>query len=245
MPHCTGVAEHARMRFASFLFLLLSALNACGGQVQTPDKPDAAPPIHRPSADGGPPSSPPSGTQPSGTTQTGTCDGVAVDLSTNQDHCGACGNACQPMERCSGGTCSFLGCYPNLAVCDGICRSLGDAKTCGSCDVACASTQVCSLRRCVDACAPGLATCDGTCVDLARDPYNCGACGSSCGDASCVNGVCTDTCPASGNGGTGGSGWKSCVAGCRDTTSDPLHCGACGNECAPGSACVKGSCVAL
>ena len=164
---------------------------------------------------------------------TATCHNACTDLSTNQDNCGSCGNACAPMERCERGACTFIGCNPELVSCDGFCRSLSRPETCGACASPCPSGQVCSLEQCADACSAGLHACDRSCVDLARDPNNCGACGARC-DQNCVAGHCTSACPA---------GWQSCVAGCRDVANDRLHCGICGNACAPGEACAEGRCV--
>jgi hypothetical protein len=196
----------------ALVLALLSFFLACGGDSSAPSG-NAAP------------------TCPSAASTT--CHGACTDLSRNQDNCGSCGNACGPMERCQGGACTFIGCYQELASCDGICRSLGGADTCGACSSPCLSGQVCSLQQCADACSGGLTDCNRSCVDIASDPDNCGACGATC-NLSCVAGHCTSNCPA---------GWQSCVAGCRDVANDRLHCGICGNACAPGESCAQGSCV--
>ena len=213
------------MRTANFLFLFLfpsTLLTACGGATAATSTVDASAPDGETAV--------PAPFCASGKT---TCDGACTDLASNQDNCGACGLACQPMERCQHGACTFIGCDPNLVVCDGICNTFDDPKTCGSCATACPTGQVCSLQKCTTACAAGLTTCDGACANLAIDKYNCGACGKTC-DLSCVAGKCTSDCPA---------GWKSCVAGCRDIANDRLHCGICGNECAAGESCAQGKCV--
>jgi hypothetical protein len=43
-------------------------------------------------------------------------------------------------------------------------------------------------------------------------------------------------------GGDCASGYTQCDLSCFDLETDPAHCGACGNACAPGVACVSGSC---
>ena len=49
------------------------------------------------------------------------------------------------------------------------------------------------------ACSDGYTLCAGTCVDVALDPYNCGACGTACAPGQiCASGTCL-------GGGTGGS----------------------------------------
>jgi len=40
-------------------------------------------------------------------------------------------------------------------------------------------------------------------------------------------------------------GLVACGSACADTTSDPLHCGACGNACDPGMSCAAGTCVEI
>jgi hypothetical protein len=84
-------------------------------------------------------------------------------------------------------------------------------------------------------CAPGFTNCRGTCVDLQGDRDNCGACATSCPDATvCFQGACV--CP---NGLTYANG------GCYDVTSDPQNCGAVGSACAASTPyCLGGTCVA-
>jgi hypothetical protein len=165
------------------------------------------------------------------------CKGICTDLSTNQDHCGACTRRddtqrCDELSRCMDGECVFLGCVPELETCDGICSSFTDAANCGSCSTRCGPSQVCSLMECKDTCALNLTACNGSCVDLTRDRRNCGSCGKEC-ETGCVNGICSSECPA---------GWGHCVAGCRALDRDPFNCGLCGNACAPGEACVQAVC---
>ncbi|MCC6899843.1 MAG: hypothetical protein IT377_12760 [Polyangiaceae bacterium] len=72
--------------------------------------------------------------------------------------------------------------------------------------------------------------CGGACVDLASDPLNCGACGTSCNPLDkCVGGQCV--CAS----GLFCDGW--CVG-----ANDPKHCGACGNACPLFGSCQSGKC---
>ncbi|HEX6836707.1 MAG TPA: hypothetical protein VF334_09050, partial [Polyangia bacterium] len=53
----------------------------------------------------------------------------------------------------------------------------------------------------------------------------------------CVGGTCAcNGGPACGNGST------CCGDGCKDLTSDPMNCNACGKKCNAGDYCCKGNC---
>lgn len=59
------------------------------------------------------------------------CDGACIDLSTDKDNCGACGQACAGGVPCYKSHCAALtsGCYfQNLTTCNALCTGLG--KTC-------------------------------------------------------------------------------------------------------------------
>jgi Tol biopolymer transport system component len=76
--------------------------------------------------------------------------------------------------------------------------------------------------------------CDGLCVDTDRDPFNCGSCGTECGDGEvCFEGSCRLSCPA---------GLEECDGTCVDTDADRLNCGGCGTACSEGEICFDGSC---
>ncbi len=96
----------------------------------------------------------------------------------------------------------------------------------------------------VDPC-PGLTQCGSVCVDTRRDSLNCGGCGtvcnlpgaseSSCLSGSCVVGQCRGTlldCD------------RDSANGCEtESSSDPLHCGRCGDACPSGGQCSAGRCL--
>jgi hypothetical protein len=76
--------------------------------------------------------------------------------------------------------------------------------------------------------------CEGVCRDLMNDQYNCGSCGSPCGDGQvCFGGDCVTDCP---------DGYTECSGVCRNLANDPSNCGTCGTLCAPGEVCLSGSC---
>ena len=90
-----------------------------------------------------------------------------------------------------------------------------------------------------DCAAQGLTDCNvGYCVDLLTDPYNCGACGTTCAlTGNCQGGVCPERyCQF---------GLTHCGGYCVDTLTDPANCGACSNACAPGGSCEGGVCASL
>ena len=170
-----------------------------------------------------------------------------VDLSSDERHCGACGNACAAGASCVSGTCTPV-CEAGLVSC-----TAGDASTCtdvssdpancGGCGIACADGAACSSGTCQSACAPGLEACGdpgaATCVDLLADARNCGACGAACPDAhACVSGTCTLECstPETRCGSDAG-------AYCTNLLADAQNCGACGNACSEGRACQAGVCT--
>ena len=96
-------------------------------------------------------------------------------------------------------------------------------------------------------CPTGNASLCGT--NMSNDPQNCGACGVVCAEyteglhlgARCVDGACVFECLLS------PGVFQDCNGvlddGCEvDIHSDPRNCGSCGNACAPGVRCIKGTC---
>lgn len=87
------------------------------------------------------------------------CSGQCIELDSNHDHCGACGNACSACQECLNGTCQ---------------------DACGSACLTCQDGQ------CVSTCADGKQCCDdGTCKDQC---VNCPGGEPVCGDTCCGNG---------------------------------------------------------
>jgi hypothetical protein len=171
------------------------------------------------------------------------CNGVCVDLSTNSNHCGACGEVCPGIGGlvCTGGRC---GCPPGWTDCsqapnvpqgtEGYCADLrSNTGNCGACGFSCAAGQTCDGGHCRGSgaaqCAAGLTDCSGTCVDLQSDANNCGACNGVCPSFRCEKGVCTTDEPLD-----CGPGKTDCDGVCVDLQTDMKHCGACGEVCESG-----------
>jgi hypothetical protein len=95
-------------------------------------------------------------------------------------------------------------------------------------------------QRCgSEACAADEACCNKKCLRTDNDPFNCGACGQTCGTSeSCSGGACR--C-AGGSGCTGGL--ACCGDGCFDLKTDRANCGTCGKTCNTGEQCVNGACT--
>jgi hypothetical protein len=166
------------------------------------------------------------------------CSGACIDLQTDDDHCGMCGNVCAIGQRCTAGKCVAT-CQNGWTSCpdaDGgtTCVDLRtDNSNCGMCGTKCANGQFCSPgadggpSTCGLACFGGTTKCGNKCVDLQIDPQNCGSCGTPC-NGTCFNGQC-----CSGN-------QLYCNGACRDTKTDTSHCGGCGIACA--GPCNNGVC---
>lgn len=117
-----------------------------------------------------------------------TCGGTAcVDLQTDAQHCGSCGQACGGTATCADGGCA---CPGELFACDVGCVDLvSDPANCGSCGSGCGDLY-CFQGNCSADCGQ-LAECSGACVDLLNDSNHCGACGNACSrGGSCVDGQC-------------------------------------------------------
>jgi hypothetical protein len=131
------------------------------------------------------------------------CEGVCVDLETDDGNCGGCGRVCGVLALCCGGEChppgapSCLGCEPEcgegLACCDAICiDTSSDETNCGTCGRVCGPGQECMGGAC-------LTSCGGDFVDLSTDSNHCGRCGRRCmslggGACRCVDATCMGLC---------------------------------------------------
>jgi len=149
--------------------------------------------------------------------------GQCIDLSSDPNNCGACGNICAPGASCIGGACA---CGTGSALCSGTCRDLrADAQNCGACGNVCGAMKppltgggvwACSESQCTIMCTAPLSACAGGCFDLTTDHDNCGQCGSSCNSETCCSGACANT------------------------QDDNANCGTCGSTCS--GTCESGSC---
>lgn len=195
----------------------------------------------------------------------------ATDLSSDVDHCGACETPCPKATitthgeyLCSESQCR-LACSPLYADCNGTTadgcetKTGSDPKNCGGCGVTCAEGEICWRGAC--GCPSGFTQCGNDCKNLQSDDENCSACGSLCrapeSDAdprwicgpkvtpantkwTCAAASCQLLCKP----GYGDCNDQFCGDGCEvDLRSDPNNCGACGNVCNSGQACVAGTCM--
>lgn len=119
-----------------------------------------------------------------------TCDGECVDLMSDLENCGTCGNSCVPAAvgiNCIEGVCVRISCPAALPT---YCGTLGEEDP-----------------NYVDNCA-----------DLETDPNNCGACGNVCASGVCDDGVCAPD--AGGDSGGGVGSLPSTGSGSRPSESD-------------------------
>lgn len=193
----------------------------------------------------------------------GDCDGNKANgcernLLTSTNHCGSCGNNCNPPSGgsavCNNGTCGF-NCTGGLTKCGANCVDTKiDVGNCSSCGNACSCgvpncQPTCSNSTCGFNCTGGTTKCGANCVNTSTDISNCGTCNNNCpvpggggGSATCSGGSCGGAC--SGGKTLCGSNPGTCI----DTSSDPAHCSSCGNACPPpptgnGTAkCTGGTC---
>ncbi len=121
-----------------------------------------------------------------------TCDDRCVDLETDDNNCGECGNECESDESCVEGNCTAT-CSQGQISCDGTCVDLEtDEGNCGECGNECGNGQSCMDGTCSSPCSQGLTDCSSVCVDLNTDEANCGMCGHECFSMEvCTSGICT------------------------------------------------------
>ena len=182
----------------------------------------------------------------------------------------ACSNnpaANATSNTCSAGVCQYT-CSTGYTNCGGVTASAikcikttdlqTDGQNCGGCGIVCGAGKACVGGQCVQN------SCSGSTPDLcvvngqnvckhthSSDAAHCGACNYSCAgnpatnatSNTCVNGVCQYTCIS---GYTNCGGVTAASINCIKTTdlqTDGQNCGACGNVCGTGKACVGGQCV--
>ena len=171
------------------------------------------------------------------TTYPDLCSSTCVNLTSDVNNCGSCGNKCTVTHGtagCSNGSCVAVSCNSNYhKTADGKGCEINTITDCGASHTVCpnatngsakcSTSGVCSLY-CNNSSYPDL--CSSTCVDLANDVNNCGSCGNKCTGSTtvCDGGVCM--APTCGDGTayksqtvTTVSGTKTVKAYCIDSTS--------------------------
>jgi hypothetical protein len=117
------------------------------------------------------------------------CDGVCIDGSSSNEHCGECDNPCTGGRTCQMGMCE---CPTDETLCDGTCTDTEtDNDNCGGCGDACTGEPTCVEGDCTG-CPTGETACGNECVDTGSDADHCGACNDPCPTGeSCESGSCT------------------------------------------------------
>jgi MYXO-CTERM domain-containing protein len=150
-------------------------------------------------------------------------DGCEVELDTNPNHCGGCGQLCEldhASAECRNGVCQLDDCDEGWADCNGDeadgCEVdlTSDAEHCGHCAVACPEGQTCEAGTCVCADADG----DG------YDDVDCG--GDDCADADAdVNPGADEVCDDGVDNDCDGKIDENCDTGDEDDDDDGGGCG--------------------
>ena len=190
-------------------------------------------------------------------------DGCEINITTNANNCGACGNVCSlsnAVAGCSSSTCTLISCNTGFKNCDGSTPNgceiniNTDVLNCNGCGIVCSAnniTRACSAGSCSGLCNSGFADCnsnkqtDGCEVSINTDPTNCGACGNFCSTnhitPACTAGSCSGSCS---------SGFADCDGnklsnGCEVSINTDLNnCGGCGLICSANNT-ASHSCTAV
>ncbi len=185
-------------------------------------------------------------------------DGCEINISTDPNNCGACGNKCADGVECIEGKC---GLPPGHALCWGeVIDVRNDDYNCGACDNWCepppgadelpdhmvygCTNGECGQPKCKDDFGDTWMDCDGNpnngCEvyvgwdSSLADPNNCGACGKKCtGDQICAVRQLADrpSCTCENPQETRCGSTDTYDLGCFDLLNDPNNCGTCFNKC--------------
>jgi hypothetical protein len=208
---------------------------------------------------------------------TGTCNpgyadcdpnvlGCEVNLSTDVNNCGVCGNPCPPVlngtPKCELFACGIGSCNPGKKHCTGGeengCETdiFSDLNNCGDCNVVCPpvanGTVKCTEGKCaVGTCKENFYDCDqlletGCETDVTKSKQHCGFCDNPCPDppnavGKCDGGSCGIASCAPGFDNCDGKDANGCE---RPTGADPENCGGCGVICGSGI-CDGGQCICI
>jgi hypothetical protein len=76
------------------------------------------------------------------------CDGTCVNVASDPNACGGCGNVCNPIQGCVDGLC--VSCPPAWSWCVETCvNPMADAANCGGCGITCGENQACVAGSCM------------------------------------------------------------------------------------------------
>lgn len=129
------------------------------------------------------------------------CGGACVDVSSDPQNCGMCGNFCAAGAACVNGACTGTACMPGFALCANVCVNLnGDPNNCGACGLHCAPGQSCTMGICMiapNSCFDGIRDNGESGVDCGG-PTLCPRCPvqqtcaipSDCASQHCLAGLC-------------------------------------------------------
>jgi hypothetical protein len=176
-----------------------------------------------------------------------TCGQSCVNLRSDEQHCGQCGNQCDNGERCRSGRCApgsdTTDVSPSSSSGDSSSSKGSDSETTLTSDVVDAGDSSTGRTETGETSEGASTGPDGGFLEPCFPPYNsaehCGACDSACPASMPFCAPTGDT--------------FHCVSGCReplllcadrctDVTSDPRNCGECGNTC-PTGICRDSECV--
>ncbi|MFO0631175.1 MAG: hypothetical protein U0325_36890, partial [Polyangiales bacterium] len=97
------------------------------------------------------------------------CRGNCVDLASDANNCGRCGNACGAGNVCISGLCT-VDCAEGQTRCGAACVDLMTAQSnCGACGAACPGGTVCSGGACQVECAEPYIACTVSEAPVVRD----------------------------------------------------------------------------
>jgi hypothetical protein len=157
------------------------------------------------------------------------CEGACVDVQSDALHCGDCDGVIGTDQICSDGrsVSAATGCGMRSLCGRGCVDIKANPLHCGACGVACKLGARCMMSRCQ--CPPGTKDCGSECRQCCLDA-DCPM------DRACLDGRCELVCTAPS---------VACGARCATLSTDPMHCGRCGNNCGPTGICTGGACSAL
>lgn len=169
---------------------------------------------------------------------------LCVDVLSDNDNCGACGQPCGDGLQCEEGLCVCpvaSGLSERCSSAEVCCPDRGcsipsrDPLNCGSCGASCGPGEFCAEGQCTCArevaeegpvCNSAQACCGAPLACRPLDDPEC-----ACGDSICGPGVTCCTL----------AGSETCIS----TSTNSEHCGGCGIACAVGQRCDAGECVCL